>query len=107
MRMAPSASATSRSISTSRRAFVRCDFLRDQSPRPGDATYWDRLYSLEIEPRHVQAANGIVIFRPWVKAGAFAEGAENLVVIGRAGAGTDKIDMAACTAARRRRLQCA
>jgi phosphoglycerate dehydrogenase-like enzyme len=78
--------------------FVRSDFLRDQAPVPGDATYWDRLYSLEIEPRHVAAADGIVIFRPWVKATAFAEGADRLVVIGRAGAGTDKIDMAACTA---------
>ncbi len=29
---------------------------------------------------------------------AFANGADNLVVIGRAGAGTDKIDMDACTA---------
>ncbi|MCB1489858.1 MAG: hypothetical protein KDJ88_20665 [Bauldia sp.] len=78
--------------------FVGYGFLRDQSPAPGDATYWDRLYSLEIEPHHVAEANGIVIFRPWVKASAFANGADNLVVIGRAGAGTDKIDMAACTA---------
>ena len=78
--------------------FVSQDFLRDQSPKPGDASYRDRLYSLEIAPHHVRIANGIVIFRPWVKASAFAEGAENLVVIGRAGAGTDKIDMAACTA---------
>lgn len=78
--------------------FVRHDFLRDQSPRPGDAGYWQRLYALEIAPHHVRAANGIVIFRPWVTASAFAEGAETLVVIGRAGAGTDKIDMVACTA---------
>lgn len=74
------------------------DFLRDQSPAPGDTTYWDRLYSLRIEPHHVAASNGIVIFRPWVPASAFADGADNLVVIGRAGAGTDKIDLAACTA---------
>ena len=74
------------------------DFLRDQSPQPGDVTYWDRLYSLRIEPQHVAAANGIVIFRPWVPASAFAAGADNLVVIGRAGAGTDKIDLPACTA---------
>ena len=31
--------------------FVSSDFLRDQSPVAGDAAYWDRLYSLEIEPR--------------------------------------------------------
>jgi phosphoglycerate dehydrogenase-like enzyme len=74
------------------------DFLRDQSPLAGDATYWDRLYSLRIEPHHVASSNGIVIFRPWVPSSAFADGADKLVVIGRAGAGTDKIDLAACTA---------
>jgi phosphoglycerate dehydrogenase-like enzyme len=78
--------------------FIRQDYLRDQSPQPGDAGYWDRLYSLEIAPQHVAASDAIVIFRPWVKASAFAEGAERLTVIGRAGAGTDKIDLAACTA---------
>jgi phosphoglycerate dehydrogenase-like enzyme len=79
--------------------FIGHEFLRDQSPEPGDASYWDRLYSLEIAPRHVAEANGIVIFRPWVKASAFAEGADNLVMIGRAGVGIDKIDLDACTAA--------
>ena len=77
---------------------IQHDFLRDQSPRPGEKGYWDRLYSLEIQPQHVAQANGIVIFRPWVKASAFTSGAENLVVIGRAGAGYDKIDLNACTA---------
>ncbi|WP_336798967.1 NAD(P)-dependent oxidoreductase [Kaistia sp. MMO-174] len=76
---------------------ITVDFLRDQSPSPGDPTYQDRLYSLEITPRHVASADGIVIFRPWVKASAFAEGAERLTVIGRAGAGIDKIDLDACT----------
>jgi phosphoglycerate dehydrogenase-like enzyme len=33
-----------------------------------------------------------------VKASSFSAGAENLVVIGRAGAGYDKIDLEACTA---------
>jgi phosphoglycerate dehydrogenase-like enzyme len=78
--------------------YVEADFLRDQSPKQGDATYWDRLYSLQITPEHVAQANGIVIFRPWVKPSAFAKGAENLVVFARAGAGYDKIDLAACTA---------
>jgi phosphoglycerate dehydrogenase-like enzyme len=76
---------------------IRVEFLRDQSPRPGESDYWDRLYSLEVQPHHVTQANGIVIFRPWVKASAFEKGAENLVVIGRAGAGYDKIDLEACT----------
>lgn len=78
-------------------AHVRCGFLTDQKPQVGETGYWDRLYSLEIEPQHVAQSNGIIIFRPWVKASAFAEGAENLVAIGRAGAGYDKIDLEACT----------
>jgi phosphoglycerate dehydrogenase-like enzyme len=78
--------------------YVKTGFFWDQKPAPGDSTYWDRLYSLELEPQHVALANGIVIFRPWVKASAFANGAENLVVLARAGAGYDKIDILACTA---------
>jgi phosphoglycerate dehydrogenase-like enzyme len=78
---------------------VTTDFLRRQSPQHGDTTYWKNLYSLEVTPADVQGTEGIVIFRPWVKASAFAEGADDLVVIGRAGAGYDKIDLAACTAA--------
>lgn len=77
---------------------LRYGFLEEQKPSTDDADYWDRLYSLQIEPRHVARANGLVIFRPWVRASAFADGAENLVVIGRAGAGYDKIDLKACTA---------
>ena len=50
-----------------------------------------------MEPGHVAEANGLVVVRPYVSAATFARGAENLVVIGRAGVGTDKIDMAACT----------
>jgi phosphoglycerate dehydrogenase-like enzyme len=38
------------------------------------------------------------VLRPWIRAEAFAEGAEDLVVIGRCGAGYDKIDIDACTA---------
>ncbi|MBN8995274.1 MAG: hypothetical protein J0H94_08610 [Rhizobiales bacterium] len=78
---------------------VKPDFLRRQSPQPGDASYWDNLYSLEVTPADLRGTEGIVIFRPFVKAASFAEGAEDLTVIGRAGAGYDKIDLAACTAA--------
>lgn len=78
---------------------VTTDFLRRQSPQPGDAAYWRNLYSLEVTPADVRGTEGIVIFRPWVKAGSFMQGADDLVVIGRAGAGYDKIDLAACTAA--------
>lgn len=78
--------------------FVRQGYLADQGPRPGDAGYWDRVYSLEIAAAHVASSDALVIFRPWVTARAFAAGAERLTVIGRAGAGTDKIDLDACTA---------
>src|SRR5882724_501658 len=77
--------------------YVETGFLLDQAPSPGDSTYLDRIYSLQITPEHVAKANGIVIFRPWVKASAFVNGAENLVVFARAGAGYDKIDISACT----------
>ncbi len=62
-------------------AFIRQGFLADQSASPGNTTYWDRLYSLEIEPHHVAQSDAIVIFRPWVKASAFADGAERLTVV--------------------------
>lgn len=77
---------------------IQTGFLLDQKPQPNDPTFWSRLYSLEITPQHVADANGLVVCRPWVKASAFSRGAENLVVIGRAGAGYDKIDLEACTA---------
>lgn len=77
--------------------FVRHHFLSDQAPDAGDPTYWDRLYSMEIEPRHIRGVNGLVVLRPWVKRESFAEGADELVVIGRSGAGYDKVDVAACT----------
>lgn len=77
---------------------VKVGFLLDQKPDANDPTYWDRLYSLEVKPHHVAEANGLVVCRPWVRASAFSSGAENLVVIGRAGAGYDKIDLEACTA---------
>ena len=75
--------------------FIHYAFLEEQAPH--DAGYWDQLYSLQMEPRHVADANGLVVVRPYVRASTFAQGAENLVVIGRAGVGTDKIDLAACT----------
>jgi phosphoglycerate dehydrogenase-like enzyme len=76
---------------------VRWHFVTDLAPRPGDRAYWDRLYSLVVEPEHIRGVDGLVVLRPWVKRSTFADGAENLVVIGRSGAGYDKIDLAACT----------
>lgn len=77
---------------------VKAEFLLDLKPDPNDPTYVGRLYSLEIKPNHIAETNGLVVLRPWVKASTFSRGAENLVVIGRCGAGYDKIDLAACTA---------
>jgi phosphoglycerate dehydrogenase-like enzyme len=72
-------------------------FLDDLAPTKNDSSYWSRLYSLEIGPKHIRNVDGLVVLRPWVKQGTFAGGAESLVVIGRSGAGYDKIDLAACT----------
>jgi phosphoglycerate dehydrogenase-like enzyme len=78
--------------------WLRYHFLRDQAPQPGDASYWQRFYSLEVRPEHLAGVDGLVVLRPRVQRGAFAHGAGELVVIGRSGAGYDKIDVAACTA---------
>jgi phosphoglycerate dehydrogenase-like enzyme len=77
--------------------YIRYQFLMGLAPRPDDPTYWDQLYSLQVTPEHIADADGLVVLRPWVKRSAFARGAENLVVIGRSGAGYDKIDLEACT----------
>lgn len=76
---------------------VEYHFLRDQAPRPEDADYWNRFYSLQMRPEHIAGVNGLIVLRPWVNRGTFAHGADNLVVIGRSGAGYDKVDVAACT----------
>jgi phosphoglycerate dehydrogenase-like enzyme len=76
---------------------IRYEFLRDLGPKPGDPAYWPRLYSLEIRPEHIRGVDGLVVLRPWVKRDTFAEGASDLFIIGRSGAGYDKIDLDACT----------
>jgi phosphoglycerate dehydrogenase-like enzyme len=75
---------------------IRHHFLADHAPRPGDADYWKRFYSLEVTPEQLAGVNGLIILRPHVKRAALAD-ATDLVVIGRSGAGYDKIDVAACT----------
>jgi phosphoglycerate dehydrogenase-like enzyme len=79
------------------RPYLRSHFLTDQAPRRGDPHYWERFYSLEIMPEHLAGIDGLVVLRPAVRRGAFARGAADLVVIGRSGAGYDKVDVAACT----------
>jgi phosphoglycerate dehydrogenase-like enzyme len=80
------------------RPFVRYRFLTEQAPRRGDPSYWENFYSMEMTPAQIADADGLVVVRPWVRAAAFRDGAEDLVVIGRSGAGYDKIDLEACTA---------
>lgn len=78
-------------------AAIRYHFLRDQAPRGGDADDWRNLYSMTVRPEHVAGVNGLIVLRPSVTRQTFADGADDLVVIGRSGAGYDKIDVAACT----------
>lgn len=75
---------------------IQFHFLSEQSPKAGDATYWERFYSLEVTPEELRGIEGLVVLRPWIKRAALAA-AESLIVIGRSGAGYDKIDVAACT----------
>jgi phosphoglycerate dehydrogenase-like enzyme len=77
--------------------YLRHRFLMEQAPRPGDPDYWQRFYSLEVQPEQVDGVHGLVVLRPWVKRSVLARGANDLVVLGRSGAGYDKIDVAACT----------
>ncbi|MCL4249360.1 MAG: dehydrogenase [Anaerolineae bacterium] len=77
--------------------FITHHYISDHIPNPDDPAYWDRLYSMEVMPAHLRAADGLVVLRPYVRASAFAEGTDSLTVIGRAGAGYDKIDVQACT----------
>lgn len=77
--------------------YVEFRFLNSQSPRREDKAYWRRFYSLEVTPEDVQGVDGLVVLRPWVKERTLAA-ATDLIVIGRSGAGYDKIDVSACTA---------
>jgi phosphoglycerate dehydrogenase-like enzyme len=78
------------------RPYVRHRFLTEQAPRAGDTDYWRRFYSLEVTPEQLAGVNGLIVLRPYVRRDALAA-ATDLVVIGRSGAGYDKIDVAACT----------
>ncbi len=75
---------------------IATHFITEQSPTSGDASYWERFYSLEVTGEQLRNVDALVILRPWVKRAAL-EAARDLVVIGRSGAGYDKIDVAACT----------
>src|SRR5262249_5995918 len=72
-------------------------FLTEQSPRRGDPSYWERFYSMRMTAEQIRDTDGLVVLRPAVRREVFAGGATDLVVIGRSGAGYDKIDVQALT----------
>jgi phosphoglycerate dehydrogenase-like enzyme len=76
---------------------LRFRYLTEQAPSPGDPGYWQRFYSLQVTPEQLAGVNGLVILRPWLKRETLASAAQDLVVVGRSGAGYDKIDVSACT----------
>jgi phosphoglycerate dehydrogenase-like enzyme len=78
--------------------YVERHFIMEHAPQQGDSGYWERFYSLEVTPEQIAGVDALVVLRPWVKRSTFSRGAESLVVIGRSGAGYDKIDLDACTA---------
>lgn len=78
--------------------YIQHHFIKELAPTPNDPTYYDRLYSLEVKSEYIAELDGLIVLRPWIKAEAFANGAENLTMIGRYGVGYDKIDIAALTA---------
>ena len=76
---------------------VEYHFLMDHAPQKQDPAYWSRFIPWRSRPEQIADIDGLVVLRPWIKRSTFANGAERLVVIGRSGAGYDKIDVAACT----------
>ena len=76
--------------------YIDMHYTKDHMPRANDQTYWDNLYSMEVKPEHVQGMDGLIVLRPYIRPHMF-EGADNLTIIGRSGAGYDKINVQACT----------
>lgn len=77
--------------------YIAVRFIDQQTPRAGDADYWQRFYSMAVAPDQVRDCDGLVVLRPSVPRKTLASAADNLVVIGRSGAGYEKIDVEACT----------
>jgi phosphoglycerate dehydrogenase-like enzyme len=78
-------------------AGVHYRFMTELAPRPGDAEYWNRFYSLEVTAAQLAGLDGLILLRPWLKRDALASAKERLVAVGRSGAGYDKVDVDACT----------
>jgi phosphoglycerate dehydrogenase-like enzyme len=56
-------------------------------------------YRDPVTPEQIKSVDALSIIYPHVTQETFAEGAERLTVVGRCGAGYDRIDLEACTAA--------
>jgi phosphoglycerate dehydrogenase-like enzyme len=78
-------------------AHLEYHFIHAHAPPPGDSGYWNRFYSLEVLAEQLVNLDGIVILRPRLKRPALEAACDRLLVVGRSGAGYDKIDVAACT----------
>ncbi|MBA3871059.1 MAG: dehydrogenase [Anaerolineae bacterium] len=76
--------------------FINIQYIMDHAPRANDPSYWDNLYSMQLSAAHLRNMDGLIVLRPYIRAHVI-EGAKNLTVIGRSGAGYDKIDVQACT----------
>ena len=76
---------------------MRWHFITDLAPRANDPDYWSRLYSLEVRPEHIADVDGLVVLAALGEEEHVCRGCGDLVVIGRSGAGYDKIDLDACT----------
>jgi phosphoglycerate dehydrogenase-like enzyme len=76
---------------------IEYSFIAQQRPRAGDQAYWDNLYSMHVTADDLRNVHGLIVLRPWVQRPALEAAADELVVIGRSGAGFDKIDVSACT----------
>lgn len=77
-------------------AHIDLRFIHEQAPRANDPDYWKRFYSMAVTPDQLRGLDGLAVLRPGVQRNVL-EQAPDLVVIGRSGAGYDKIDVNACT----------
>ncbi len=76
--------------------FIDIHTIMEHAPKANDPSYWDHLYSMEVKASHLKGMDGLIVLRPYIRAPMF-EGLEDFTVIGRSGAGYDKIDVQACT----------
>lgn len=77
--------------------YIEYHFIKEHAPQPNDPGYWDRLYSMEVKAEHIANVDALIILRPYVRSHIFANGAGDLTIVGRSGAGYDKIDVKALT----------